>query len=426
MPDESSHGARSRERVAPNVWRRLTRGGETVFEVKFRDVDGRSRRLTLDATTDRAAIREARKVLAGRDAGERQVADDVTVRGFAEAEWLPLIASLAAAGRRSEQGVRLDRDAWRLYVEPALGDLRLGAVSGTDVAAMLRALRSRSLSEATCKNTLGVLGAIYRLARARRAVTRSPLDELDPGERPRPRPGESRRLDEAELALLVAHAAPGPYRGLVAVLAYTGCRISEALALRWGDDFDFVESELTIGGQLSRATRTTPAKRIPRKGFAPAYQALMFPALEHILVEQLAGEQAAGRGRDSDFVFCNPTTGLPLVQRNAGKAVADAGLEAGLGHVTPHTLRRSFASLAARRGVDPVQAARMTGHSLDTWTRHYASDYGKPQRDEARARMLAHGFGVADDPAVAGSDDDRGPVAPPVAPHRAPQRPAES
>jgi hypothetical protein len=35
----------------------------------------------------------------------------------------------------------------------------------------------------------------------------------------------------------------------------------------------------------------------------------------------------------------------------------------------------------------------MTGHSLDVFTRHYADDYGKAQRDEARARMLAHGFG---------------------------------
>ena len=95
-------------------------------------------------------------------------------------------------------------------------------------------------------------------------------------------------------------------------------------------------------------------------------------------------------------------TGRPLSQRNLGRAIEEAAEAAGLGKVTPHTLRRSFCSLAARRGVDPVQAARMTGHSLDVWTRHYAGDYGKPQRDEARARMLAAGFGVA---AAAASED---------------------
>jgi integrase len=87
----------------------------------------------------------------------------------------------------------------------------------------------------------------------------------------------------------------------------------------------------------------------------------------------------------------------PLIQRNLAKAVEDAGEAAGLGHVTPHVLRRSFASLAARRGVDPVQAARMTGHTLGTWTRFYASDYGKAQRDEARARMLEAGHGAVEE-----------------------------
>jgi integrase len=73
------------------------------------------------------------------------------------------------------------------------------------------------------------------------------------------------------------------------------------------------------------------------------------------------------------------------------------GKAAGLGHVTPHVLRRLFASLAARGGVDPVQAARMTGHTPGTWTHLYASDHGKAQRDEARARMLEAGFGAVEE-----------------------------
>jgi hypothetical protein len=40
----------------------------------------------------------------------------------------------------------------------------------------------------------------------------------------------------------------------------------------------------------------------------------------------------------------------------------------------------------------------MTGHCLDIWTSHYAGSYGKPQRDQARAWMLAHGFGAISAP----------------------------
>jgi Phage integrase family len=152
-------------------------------------------------------------------------------------------------------------------------------------------------------------------------------------------------------------------------------------------------------GQLTRATRDKPAKIIARKGGAAPYQAVLFPALERTLIDHLRAEQASGRGRDSDHVLAT-RTGRPLSQRNVARALADAATSAGLGKVTPHTLRRSFCSLAARRGVDPVQASKMTGHSLDTWTRHYAGDYGKPQRDEARDRMLAHGFGAVEDAAA--------------------------
>ena len=100
----------------------------------------------------------------------------------------------------------VERDVWRLYVEPAIGDLRLGGVEGGDVAAMLRSLRDQGLSETTCKNALTVLGAVYRLARSRRLLARSPIDELDAGERPRPKVMKRRQLDERSLAALVREA----------------------------------------------------------------------------------------------------------------------------------------------------------------------------------------------------------------------------
>jgi hypothetical protein len=83
---------------------------------------------------------------------------------------------------------------------------------------------------------------------------------------------------------------------------------------------------------------------------------------------------------------------------NATSRVAAAAAAAGLGHIAPHDLRRSVCSLAARRHVDPVAAAEVTGHSLVVWATSYARSYGRDQRREARDRLLAHGFGaVADD-----------------------------
>jgi integrase len=79
--------------------------------------------------------------------------------------------------------------------------------------------------------------------------------------------------------------------------------------------------------------------------------------------------------------------------RNVARAVEEAAAAAGIDRATPHDLRRSFCSLAGRRGVDPIEAAQITGHSPAVWARFYARSFGKAQRDEARRRMLEHGFG---------------------------------
>jgi integrase len=122
----------------------------------------------------------------------------------------------------------------------------------------------------------------------------------------------------------------------------------------------------------------------------------LFPAAERMLVELLASELAVGRGGDDDLVLCS-RAGTPLNHRNvATRGVQAAAKAAGLGKVTPKDLRASFCSLAGRRRVDPVEAAQLTGHTLAVWDKHYARSFGKEQRDEARARMLEHGFGAGE------------------------------
>jgi integrase len=397
MHGRSSHGPRSRERVAPNLYRRTTKSGDDVYEVAFRDVDGKQRLRRLDARSERAAIREARTLLNGRDDGGRVVAANMTVTELADREYWPLLDGLAAAGRRSERGVALYRDHYRLYVEHDLGSLRLSDLDATHLSAWLRSMRARGLSESTIYSGLLILRAIYRLAVRRGFVSRAPFDRLDPSELPRPKRGGSGRvLDESELAALVRHTSDY-YRPVVTMLAFSGLRISEACGLTW-DCIDFVEQELHVRGQLSRPSKSAPSKIVDPKTNASKRTVPIWPAVEQMLVDLLASEQRAGRGRDGDFVFCT-RQGTPLQQANvADRGVEVAGKSPGLGRVSPHDLRRSFCALAARRGVDPAAAAELTGHSLAVWASSYARSFGKAQRDDARAKMLGHGFGAVVEP----------------------------
>jgi integrase len=397
MHEESSHGSASRERVAENVYSRRTKRGGVVFETTFRDVDGQQRTRKLAATGERAAIKEARSILAGRDGGGRVVAAGITLGELADRDYFPMLDSLVGK-TRSERGVELYRDRYRIHLEPRLGDVRLGDVDARDVAAIITGMRAAGYAESTIHSTLVVLRGLFRLATRRGLVARSPLDGLDPAELPRAIAGNhGRRLDEVELATLVRHA-PALYRSVVTVLAFTGLRLSEALGLRW-QDVDLVEGELHVRGQLTLARGERRARFVAQAKTAASLRIVpLMPAVERALVDQLALEQAAGRGGDDELVF-QTRRGTPLGQANVrNRGVVAAAKAAGLRHVTPQDLRRSFCSLSGRRGVDPVEAAQITGHSLEVWARSYAGSFGKAQRDEALARLLAHGLGAVDEP----------------------------
>jgi integrase len=391
VQEQVSHGARSRERIAPNVYRRTTKAGAARFEVTFRDVDGRQRARRLEAKSERAAVREARGILADRDGGERIVAAEITADGFAEREYFPMLEGLVAAGRRAERGLDRYRYDYNRYVKPSLGGMRLGEIEPRHLSELVRTMRQAGFAESSIYNALLPLRALYRLAKSRGLTGLSPFDGLDSSEMPRTSPGESGRvLDETELAALVRHATDG-YRPVVTVLAYTGLRISEVLGLRWAD-VDFVEGELHVGSQLLPARRDRPARLVPLKTKASERDVPLFPAVEHALATLLERELATGRGQEDDLVFTT-RTGKPLSLRNIARAVEEAATSAGLERATPHDLRRSFCSLAGRRGVDPIEAAQITGHSPAVWARFYARSFGRAQRQEARRRMLEHGFG---------------------------------
>jgi len=139
----------------------------------------------------------------------------------------------------------------------------------------------------------------------------------------------------------------------VALLAFSGARLSEVLALRW-QDVDFVELDLRVGGQWTRAKRGgRPARIVPRKSGRDPYTTRILPALEAELTRRLESEFAAGRGQASDFVCAMPRSGLPPHQRNLTQAVIDAADAADVGYARR---RISVArSRRARPGASPTR-----------------------------------------------------------------------
>ena len=117
-------------------------------------------------------------------------------------------------------------------------------ITTEDVRSVLRTVEH--LSGWTGAKIVQVMREGFAVAIREDALVRSPLEKLDPREFPKPgstkRP---RRLDKAELEQLLDAAkvkTPG-YHALFVLLAFTGLRIREALALTWAD-LDLDESVL--------------------------------------------------------------------------------------------------------------------------------------------------------------------------------------
>ncbi len=257
----------------------------------------------------------------------RVAPNSLTLNEFVVEEYGPLQESLAHAGRRSWRGVELYRDRYERHIASGIGTLPIESIEGRDVAALLRDMRSEGYAEATIAQALVVLRAMFRLARSRRVVSSSPVDELDPSEKPRPTGGVTGRiLDENELAALCSHTSEG-YRPVVTVLAYTGLRLSEALGLRWMD-IDFTERELHVRGQLQRLSGRGEPRFVAPKTRSSLRIVPMFPAVERAMVEQHGAEARAGRGLDTDFVFCT-RSGHSARAAQRGPARSRGGREGG-------------------------------------------------------------------------------------------------
>lgn len=259
----------------------------------------------------------------------------------------------------------------REILMPSFGGLRLHEITVRTIDAFTGAMvaernAGRRLSNESVNKALTRLGSILDQAVEHELIATNPA-RVNPKNRRLPvtRP-EGTRLDTAsQIATLLDAAAQldrdarSDYRclgrrAMLATLVFGGLRIGELTDLRWRD------VDLATGRLCLRGTKTDAAKR--EVGLLPA------------LRDDLAGHRArTPHSKQSDFVFAT-TTGNAHGATNIRRRVLARAVElaserlieegaAPLPHLTPHSLRRTFASVLFALGYSPPAVQEAMGHT---------------------------------------------------------------
>lgn len=360
------------------LWQRRTADGAVRFDAVTK-IDGRTVKRVLNAVTVTDAIRERQALVAGLHDRPRTGAD-VT---FAQARdaYIEQLSALAKTGERSQRSP--GAAAARLRRLDRLDPLTMRQITSPDLAAALHDLRQRDYSAWSIKTTVAAFQACWTFAARERGW-------CDEAARPRTASiqitGENarqpRRLNDGQLHDLIVSATDRG-RPLVALLAFTGLRLSEALALTW-DHVDLVDGRLHVERQMGEDGR--PTSRLKAES---SRRTVPLPApLRHVLTDVLREQVAVGRGNPTDPVLMSARL-THFTKRRAAMLFSKAVKHSGLGDVVPHDCRYSYGSLLIEKGVPITTVSRLLGHSSPATTMRIYADIVEGRERETHALIDA-------------------------------------
>ncbi|PPF72097.1 site-specific integrase [Rathayibacter sp. AY1E6] len=371
---------------------RRANGEETVYrrtdgrwEASFSYTDpqsGKPRRASSYGRT-RAAALEARTAKQARLAAGQPMRDAPSLLGAYTEEWID--STLRASDRKLSTRETYAAVARTWIVRGPLSGIPLARLTARDVERWLVHMDDHGRSASSMRQTYSILRSVLDTA-VRDGLLAANVAALV--KRPAARRYEARALTTPEATALLDAGDSGRYGDLFRLIAYTGMRRGEALALRW-EDVDALEDVLFVRGTLSRAggqlIRTEPKtarsrRRIPLS--APARAALRAQRVRQ------AGDRAAfgDAWKDHGLVFAAELGG-PAEPGNVSRAFRTAAAKSGFdGSVGLHALRHSAATLMLIAGVPLTEVSRVLGHSSIAIT---ADVYGHPTAESQRVAVDA-------------------------------------
>lgn len=282
--------------------------------------------------------------------------------GRAVDAWLTHLDVERGMARNTLAAYRRDLGRWTAFLAGA-GVERPAEVTEAHVAEFLTRLREgdaehRPLAATSAARTLVAVRGLHRFLALEGVLDADPARDVAP---PRPPSRLPKAIGVAEVERLLEAASLGDTpaslrdRALLEVLYGTGARISEAVGL----DVDDVE---TADGVVRLRGKGGKERLVPLGSYAAR-------ALDAWVVRGRPALAAGGRGTPA--LFLN-TRGGRFSRQSAWAVLRAAAERAGLtGHLSPHTLRHSFATHLLEGGADVRVVQELLGHASVTTTQIY-------------------------------------------------------
>jgi integrase len=323
-----------------------------------------------------------KQVLVKLDEARNRLADEQPVSDstMTVADWMKRwrTTSLAASSRKAstiENYATLSRQ----YIESGpVAAKPLAKLRPTDIERLILDLRSqlkpgkptednpkpppvRAVADSTIRSTYAVLRMALDGAVRDGLLAKNPAVLV---RRPGVERAEVRHLSADEVVALLRECEDSRHYLPIKLLAVTGMRRGECLALRWTDlDLDgrvlHVRQTLNrVGGRLE----LTPPKTASAYRSVPLTAEMVELLRRHRADQDAERRRAANQWIETGLVFARPL-GDPIDPRNVLQTVQRAAARLGLEGVGAHTLRHSVATVLLEGGIHAKLVADVLGHS---------------------------------------------------------------
>src|SRR5215203_2070891 len=338
--------------VAP----RRNKGGKTIGYVgAFFGPDGK--RHWVPAKTE--CWHKVRTAITDADRGILPGPANLTVGGYLTS-WLADSVE-GTVSRATYDGYKRDVNH---HIIPALERPKLKELTPEDIRRLYRRMAQSGLKDRSIEYVHTTLRKSLKAAVVDRLINHNPTDGVKPIKTPAGATKESKALDPDQVRTLLDAASGSRFEALYVVAIHTGLRRGELLGLKW-TDVDLAAGTLTVRrSQDVDGTFKAPKNQAAKRTLKLTPRALG-SLTAHKVGQNAERLQAGSRWKDHDLVFPN-TVGKPMNAGNLYRREFQPLLKrAGLADegFTIHSLRHTFATTLAEKGVHPSTAMKMIGHS---------------------------------------------------------------